>query len=156
MKRPKSAREACSRIRCLLLINCFPDITVMMDQNLKKKILLVEDDIGLSEMYQKKLSLEGFDAIIARSGGEGLQLALSSKPDVILLDIMLPGLDGMTVMKRLREDPWGKDVPIIILTNLNADDKIIKDVMEGHPAYYLMKANVDPLKVIERVHEVLR
>jgi DNA-binding response OmpR family regulator len=127
-----------------------------MDSDKKKKILLVEDDASLSEMYQSKLSIEGFDVVIARNGGEGLQVALSTKPDLILLDIMLPGLDGMTVMKRLRDDPWGKSVPIIILTNLNADDKILKGVMEGHPAYYLMKSTSDPASVSEKVKEVLK
>lgn len=127
-----------------------------MDGKTKKKILLVEDDATLSEMYQQKFRLEGFDIVAAHTGGEGFQIALSDKPDLILLDIMLPGMDGMTVMKKLRDDPWGKDVPIIILTNLNADDNILKAVLEGHPAYYLMKSNSDPTTVVGKVRDVLK
>ncbi len=127
-----------------------------MEEARKKKILLVEDDKTLSEMYQNKFSLENFDIIVAYSGTEGLQMALQHKPDLILLDILLPGMDGMNVMKNLRSDPWGKDVPIIMLTNLNADDNIIKGVMEDHPAYYLMKSNSDPATVVEKVKEVIK
>lgn len=127
-----------------------------MQDSIKKKILLVEDDSTLSEMYQQKFQLDGFDIVTARSGGEGLLVALQNKPDLILLDILLPGMDGMTVMQKLRDDPWGKNVPIIILTNLNADDNILKGVVQGHPAYYLMKSNSDPSSVVEKVKEVLK
>ncbi len=127
-----------------------------MEETVRKKILLVEDDPTLSEMYQQKFQLEGFGIMAARTGGEGLQVALQNKPDLILLDILLPGMDGMTVMQRLRDDPWGKNVPIIILTNLNADDNILKGVMEDHPAYYLMKSTSDPSGVVEKVKEVLK
>ena len=126
-----------------------------MEEKNARKILLVEDDVTLAEMYQKKLSLEGFDVLVATSGGEGLQVAINNKPDLILLDIMLPGIDGMTVMKKLRDNPWGREVPIIILTNLNADDAILKGVVEGHPAYYLMKSSTDPRNLAEKIKEVL-
>ncbi len=126
-----------------------------MEEAHKKKILLVEDDKTLSEMYQTKLTMEGFDIIAAYSGGDGFQMAILNKPDLILLDILLPGMDGMTVMKKLREDPWGKDVPVIMLTNLNADDNIIKGVVKDYPAYYLMKSDSDPATVVEKVKEVL-
>jgi DNA-binding response OmpR family regulator len=127
-----------------------------MQDSIRKKILLVEDDPILSEMYQQKFQLDGFDIVTARTGGEGLLVALQNKPDLILLDILLPGMDGMTVMQKLRDDPWGKNVPIIILTNLNADDNILKGVMQDHPAYYLMKSNADPSNVVEKVKEVLK
>lgn len=127
-----------------------------MQDIIKKKILLVEDDPTLSEMYQQKFQLEGFSIVSAHTGGEGLLVALQNKPDLILLDILLPGMDGMTVMQKLRDDPWGKNVPIIILTNLNADDNILKGVMQDHPAYYLMKSNSDPSGVVEKVRDVLK
>lgn len=127
-----------------------------MDGTKKKKILLVEDDVILSEMYQDKLKLEGYEVSIAKTGGEGLVAALSTRPDLILLDILLPKMDGMTVMKKLRNDTWGKNVPIIILTNLNADGKILKGVVEDHPAYYLMKANSDPAGIVEKIREILK
>jgi DNA-binding response OmpR family regulator len=127
-----------------------------MEEGKKSKILLIEDDNSLAEMYRQKFSLEGFEISVARSGSEGLQMALSNKPNLILLDILLPEMDGMTLMKKLRDDPWGKDVPIIILTNLDANDRILKGVMEGHPAYYLMKSNSEPSTVVDKVRELLK
>jgi DNA-binding response OmpR family regulator len=127
-----------------------------MEVKNKKRILLVEDDKALAEMYHNKLLLEGFAVLLAQNGADGLVMALANKPDLVLLDIMLPEMDGMTVMKKLRIDPWGKTVPIIILTNLNADDEILKGVMEDRPAYYLMKSNADPSGVIQKVREVLK
>jgi DNA-binding response OmpR family regulator len=127
-----------------------------MDEKNKKQILLVEDDIALAEMYQDKFVLEGFHVYVSRNGVDGLEAALRIKPDLILLDILLPGMDGMTVMKKLRTDVWGKTVPIIMLTNLNANDTILKGVVEDHPAYYLMKANSEPAEVVGKVKDVLK
>lgn len=124
--------------------------------NTEATILLVEDDSALAEMYQNKLKIEGYLVITAANGELGLEIALRAKPNLILLDILMPEMDGMTMMRKLREDPWGKDVPIIILTNLNAEDKILKGVVEDHPAYYLMKSNTDPAGVVEKVKEVLK
>ncbi len=124
--------------------------------DLKKKILLVEDDPALSQMYSDKLVHEGFRIVISRDGEEGLALAVSEKPDLILLDLMLPKLDGMSLLEKLRDGSlWGSQVPVIILTNLNADDKVIKQVITDKPAYYLMKANSTPQGVIDKIREIL-
>jgi DNA-binding response OmpR family regulator len=127
-----------------------------MDQPRTKKILLIEDDKTLAEMYQNKLAHEGYQVVVSQNGGDGLEAAIRVQPDIILLDILLPQMDGMTVMKKLRQTPWGNKVPIIILTNLNPDDKILKGVVEDHPAYYLMKAAIDPSGIIEKIKEVLK
>ena len=127
-----------------------------MQEKVIKRILLVEDDTTLAEMYQKKFDVEGFDVLSASDGEKGLKIALEEHPDIILLDLLMPKMDGMTIMKKLREDDWGKDVPIIILTNLNANDKIIQGVTEDRPAYYLMKINDTPNDVVLKIKEVLK
>jgi two-component system response regulator RpaA len=121
-----------------------------------KKVLLIEDDSILSEMYQSKLEREGFDVSTADDGDKGLTIALQYHPEIILLDLLIPKMDGMTLMKKLREDHWGQNVPIIILTNLNINDKINQGIREDHPTYFFMKTEITPSGVVDRVKEVLK
>ena len=121
-----------------------------------KKILLVEDDPILVELYQQKLNLAGFEVQIAGDGEEGLDVAIKSHPDLILLDIGLPKMDGMTMMQKLREDEWGKNASIIILTNLDPSDKFLLGVIEHHPTYYLLKSNMTPEDVIQKINDILQ
>lgn len=124
--------------------------------NQPKKILIVEDEIPLREALVDKLTREGFDALEAKNGEEGLQAALKEKPDLILLDIIMPVMDGMTMMKKLREDEWGKKVPIILLTNLSAtEERIVKGIVENEPAYYLVKSDWKIGDVVKKVKERL-
>ncbi len=120
-----------------------------------KKILLVEDDQNLSFMFKKKFELEGYEVQTALNGEDGLNTALKTHPDLILLDILMPKMDGMTVMKKLREDDWGAKVPIIILSVLDPNDEMIEQVMKDKPTYYLLKAtsNIDTLT--DKVKEVI-
>ena len=120
-----------------------------------KKILLVEDDQNLSFMFKKKFELEGYEVQTAFNGEDGLNTALKTHPDLILLDILMPKMDGMTVMKKLREDDWGAKVPIIILSVLDPNDEMIEQVMKDKPTYYLLKAtsNIDTLT--DKVKEVI-
>lgn len=83
-----------------------------------KKILLVEDDPALSSTLGDTLVQEGFEVVRAKDGEEGLTNALGGHPDMILLDIILPKMNGLMLLGKLREDPWGKTVPVIILSNL--------------------------------------
>jgi two-component system alkaline phosphatase synthesis response regulator PhoP len=121
-----------------------------------KKVLLIEDDSILSEMYQSKLEKEGFVVATANDGEKGLTIALQDHPEIILLDLLMPKMDGMTLMKKLREDNWGQKVPIIILTNLNINEKINQGIREDHPTYFFMKTEITPSDVIDRVKEVLK
>ncbi|OGD38456.1 hypothetical protein A3J02_02290 [Candidatus Azambacteria bacterium RIFCSPLOWO2_02_FULL_46_11] len=124
-----------------------------MDQG--KTILIVEDDRALSLTLKDNFEKEGFGIILAKDGVEGLKFALEQKPDLILLDIVMPNMDGMTMMRKLRDDVRGKKVPIILLTNLEADDAIMKGVIRDEPSYYLVKANWKMEDVIEKVKERL-
>lgn len=91
----------------------------------KKIILIVEDEELMLTPLSDKFTNEGFEVIKAVDGEEGLTKALELKPDLVILDIMMPKMDGMTVMKKLREDEkWGKDAPIVMLTNLSDPDNV--------------------------------
>lgn len=130
-----------------------------MAEPLKKtplKILIVEDELAMLKLLVITLTDEGFEVVTAMDGVQGLKNAEVHHPDLILLDIVLPEMDGITMMKKLRaESEWGKKVPIIILTNLNADDTIMKAVTENEPSYYLVKTNWKPDDVVRKVRERL-
>lgn len=119
-----------------------------------KKILIAEDEESIIKVLATKFTHEGFKVFEARDGEEGLEMALKEKPDLILLDIVMPRMDGLTMLKKLREDPWGKKVPIIILTNLS-DDKNIADAMVVGVYDFLVKSSWDVDDVIKRVKERL-
>ena len=120
-----------------------------------KKLLLIEDDKIILDMYQKLLLNHGYDVHTAMDGEDGLKKALVDHPDLILLDIRIPKMDGMTVLKHLRADTWGRDAKVIILTNLDATDHILQGVVEDHPTYYLIKSNTKPEEVLDRIKEVV-
>ncbi len=121
-----------------------------------KKILIVEDEPSMLQVLSDALRAEKFDVVTASDGIEGLRQAETHHPDLILLDIVMPKMDGVSMMKKLRsESDWGKNVPIIILTNLSADDEILKSVTLSEPAYYLIKTNWTITDVIIKVKERL-
>ncbi len=104
-----------------------------------KKILIVEDEAPLRAILKDNLLYEGFAVIEARDGKEGLSLAKKEKPDLILLDILMPKMDGITMMEKLRKERWGRNIPIILLTNLGVNKKIVKGIIEHAPVYYFEK-----------------
>jgi len=116
----------------------------------KKTVLLVEDEKMLSSMYTTKFTKEGYNLIQAFDGEEGLTKAKNQKPDLILLDIIMPKLDGFVVLKALKEDPILKNVPVILLTNLGQDEDIKKGKELGADDYFI-KANHTPAEVVEKV-----
>jgi DNA-binding response OmpR family regulator len=122
------------------------------------KILIVEivgDDRPLLSVLTERFTNEGYKVISAITGDEGLDLALKNKPDLILLDIVMPKMDGLTMLEKLRKDPWGKTANVILLTNLSADEKITKAVTELEPLYYLIKTDWKMDDIVERVKSVL-
>jgi len=121
----------------------------------KWRILVVEDDQALSRIYHEKLSESGFEVKDALDGDEGLELALKEHPDLIVLDLMLPKIDGMTVLRKLRDDEWGRNVPVIIFSNLEENDVRLKDVTKYEPAYYLLKSDYTLLDLVLKIQEVL-
>lgn len=120
-----------------------------------KKILVVEDEEALSLSLKDNLIKEGFDVVLAKNGEEGLAMALREKPDLILLDLLLPKMYGIDVLKKIREHEWGKKVKVIILTNLTVDDQRMKDITKYEPTYYFVKADWKIVDLMERVKEVV-
>ncbi len=128
-----------------------------MEQEQKnQKIVIIEDDTNMREALVHRFAAEHFIVFSASDGPSGLARALLEEPDIVLLDIMMPGIDGMEVMKKLREaSEWGKHVPIILLTSLEADERIMKGIVADEPAYYVIKDNFSLSDVVEKVNERL-
>lgn len=116
----------------------------------KIKILLIEDEEMLANMYEVKFKNEGFELTKALDGADGLAKAKSIKPDFILLDIIMPKMDGFSVLKALKEDPTTKDIPVMLLTNLGQDEDIERGKKLGSVGY-LVKANITPAEVVAEV-----
>ena len=120
-----------------------------------KKILVIEDELPMLKALSDKFSREGFSVLEARNGEEGLNVALKTKPDLIILDLFMPVMDGKAMMEKLRQDEWGKKVPIIILTNLNPDDKTLNEIMASGPSYYFIKSKWQLEDLTEKVKKEL-
>lgn len=105
-----------------------------------KKILLVEDQKFLIEPLTKYLSDAGFEVLQAFDGAEGLKSATDNHPDLILLDIIMPVMDGITMLKKLREDEWGKTAKVIVLTNLTNSESL-ESAKGANVADFLVKSN---------------
>jgi len=113
-------------------------------------IILIDDDEVLLEMYEKKLSLSGFEVLTAHNGGDGVKIASANKPDLILTDLVMPITDGFEVLRRIKSDKALKNVPAIALTNLSSEaDK--KAVFELGAIDYIVKSNYTPSQVVDRV-----
>ncbi len=95
----------------------------------QKKILIIEDSTDLADSLQDLLIFKGYQPLKALDGKSGLNLALNEKPDLILLDLKLPDIDGFEVLRKLRQDDWGKDARVLILTASDTTEKIPADVM---------------------------
>lgn len=125
-----------------------------MNEDRKIKILIVEDEVILNKVFTEELRSVGFLVLTAMNGRDGLELAIREKPDLILLDILMPIMDGLTMMDKLREkNSYGKSVPIILLTNLSAgEEKIMHAVVKNEPAYYLVKSDWNLSEVISKIN----
>lgn len=119
-----------------------------------KTILLVEDDEFLAELYATKLNLEGFEVLLASDGEKGLKMAKESNPDLILLDIILPKMDGFEVLGNIKEDSSIKDIPVILLTNLSQKDEVKKGLDLGAKDY-LIKAHFMPSEVVKKIKQTI-
>jgi DNA-binding response OmpR family regulator len=122
----------------------------------KKIILVVEDEKSLREALVDMLTMKNFITIEAKNGREGVELALLKHPDLVLLDIIMPEMDGLATLKKIREDKWGVNIPVIILTNLNTvKDQLIDDKVANRPTYYLIKSNWKLLDIAKKIEKIL-
>jgi DNA-binding response OmpR family regulator len=111
------------------------------------KVLIVDDEKGILKMYQERLSMEGMEVTTASNGEEGINLAKNQKPDIIMLDIIMPKFNGLDVLKNLKNDPDTKNIPVFLLTNLPAECSGDK-AKELGAAGYLVKAEYEPKMLV--------
>ena len=121
--------------------------------NKKPVIVLVEDDDFISEMYALKFK-DGYDVHVARDGAEGLEMIKKVKPDLVLLDIILPQLDGFEVLERVKKEESVKDIPVILLTNLGQKQNVKKGLRLG-AVDYVIKAHHTPSEVVVKIKQIL-
>ena len=117
-----------------------------------KKILLVEDDEFLAELYATKLAIEGYEVFLANDGDKGVKMAKEKKPDLILLDIILPKMDGFEVLSKIKSDQEIKAIPVILLTNLSQKDEVKRGLDLG-ATDYLIKAHFMPSEVVKKIKQ---
>jgi CheY-like chemotaxis protein len=126
-----------------------------MEKTNKKNVLVVDDDENLRTVLLDKLNMSDFSAVGASNGKEGLEKALKTHPDVILLDIIMPVLNGWEMLKELRKDEWGKNAKVIMLTVIE-DTEAIARAVEDDSLAYLIKTNESMDSVVEKVKTMLR
>jgi len=122
----------------------------------KGKVLLIEDDQLMIRLYKTKFGMEGYKINVATDGAQGLKLASSDPPDAILLDIVMPGMDGFEVLRRLKKNPKTKDIPVLILTALPGDEEIIQKATQLGALDFVEKPDYTLGEVISKVRLVLK
>jgi CheY-like chemotaxis protein len=120
-----------------------------------KLVLIVDDNSDIRQIYQMKFQVEGFQTIVATNGKEALEMIQAKHPDVVLLDIQMPEMDGLQVLERLRSDEKLKSIPVVVLSNIDNNETFqrVSDLKAAD--YYLIKSLVDPQKVVDVTIEAL-
>ena len=122
----------------------------------KNKVLLVEDDPMVVKMYQRKLTMDGFDLSLAFNGEDGLAALAKSRPDIILLDIMMPKMNGFEMLKRIKRDKARKDIPVVMLTNLGDRAEDVQRCKDLGAVDYWVKANLSLKDLTGRINEIIK
>jgi len=120
-----------------------------------KKILIIEDDKFLRELIVQKLTKEGYETSEAVDGEQGIKKVKEEKPDIVLLDLILPGIDGFEVLSQKKEDPSVAQIPVIILSNLGQKEDVERGLKLG-AVDYLIKAHFTPGEIIEKIKNALK
>lgn len=118
------------------------------------KIAIIEDDQVISQMYRMKFEADGFEVQLAENGEQGVELVKAFKPDIILLDMKMPHMDGSEALAQIRAHDWGKTIPVIVLTNLG-EEEAPKSLRSMGIHSYIVKADLTPRQVVSRVKEAL-
>lgn len=117
-------------------------------------IAIVEDELPIQRLYKTKLELEGFMVITANNGSDGLRLIKAERPDLVLLDLRMPGMNGDELLAKMRQTEWGSSIRVIILTNVSRDEAPAQLRFLG-VSRYIVKAHHTPKQLVEIIHEVL-
>lgn len=118
------------------------------------KIAIIEDDPTISQMYRMKFEANGFDVELATDGKTGIDMVKNFLPDIVLLDLQMPEMNGDEVLTEIRTHDWGKDIPVIILTNTSKEESP-KVLSELGVSGYILKAELTPRQVVERVQSTI-
>jgi CheY-like chemotaxis protein len=122
---------------------------------MQKKILIIEDNESYLTILTQKLNHTDFEVITANDGQEGLEKVLTNTPDLVLIDLLLPKMNGIQVIEEIRKSEAGKSLPVLILTNLNPDPQLLQSIEKNKPANYLIKPEVTTDEIIEKIQSVL-
>ena len=122
---------------------------------MSQKVAIVEDDQAISQMYRIKFEAEGYEVETAENGVLGLKLAENMMPDILLLDLMMPEMNGDEMLIRLRATDWGKNMKVIILTNVG-EQEIPERIKDLDVSAFILKADMTPRQVAEVVKEALK
>ena len=122
--------------------------------NIQKQVFFVEDDILLLEVMEKFLRQAGYSVVIAKDGAEAVEALKTVTPHLILLDILLPHIDGFEILKHIKEDPRISSVPVVILSNYGSENDVKKGLELG-AREYLVKASLTPEEIVDRVKKIL-
>lgn len=118
------------------------------------KIAIIEDDSVINQMYRMKFEADGFEVQVADNGKSGVEMVESFAPDLILLDLQMPEMNGDEALKKIRAQPWGKSIPVIVLTNLSIEESpVVLKELRIHS--YIVKAELTPSQVVARAKEAL-
>jgi len=118
------------------------------------QILIVEDDVLIGRLYQKIFTVEGYQVAVAVDGQQGLDMVRTFKPTLILLDIMMPKLNGLQVLEKLKVDPETKNIPVVMLTNLSSQQDAEAALLKG-AVKYIIKSEQTPKQVFEVIKQLL-
>jgi len=120
----------------------------------KRHILLVEDDQALSTLYKTALEMSGLVVTAAYDGEEGITLALNTRPDLIVADLLMPKMDGITMINKIREDAWGRNAKVIFLTNLTDPESVFHS-FQLKPEEYIVKVHTEINEVVNKIRSAL-
>lgn len=120
----------------------------------KTKVAIIEDDLAISQMYRLKFEAEGYRVGIAENGRTGIDLVKNFQPDIILLDMMMPEMNGDEALAEIRSHDWGENIPVLILTNMGKEEAP-ESLEKLNVTSYIVKAEMTPKQVAEQVKKVL-
>lgn len=118
------------------------------------KIAIIEDDAVISQMYRMKFEAEGYEVQMAGNGRLGVELVENMRPDIILLDLRMPEMDGTEALTQIRKHDWGKNIPVLILTNVG-EEEAPAELEKLNVLSYIVKADLTPSQVTEKVKAAL-
>lgn len=121
----------------------------------KKTILIAEDDLLYASVYLNKLTKEGYEVVVVSNGADAVKKAVEIKPNLILMDLIMPEMDGFTALKRIKSNPVTKDLRVVVMSNLGQDSDIQKAKDLGAEEYFV-KANISIQELVERIRQYVK